>query len=61
MPYNPTSIIESYERNAEIEDEAEKGPSLRMEIPREFIVGRPHRLVAGRDRRDNIGNLCRRA
>ena len=37
MPYNPKSVIESYEKNAEIEDESEKGTSLRVEIPREFI------------------------
>jgi ubiquinone/menaquinone biosynthesis C-methylase UbiE len=37
MPYDPSSVIESYTRNAEIEDEAEKKSSLRVEIPREFI------------------------
>ena len=37
MPYSPESVVESYEKNAETEDEAEKGPSLRVEIPREFI------------------------
>ena len=28
MPYDPSSVIESYERNAEIEDEAEKKPAF---------------------------------
>jgi ubiquinone/menaquinone biosynthesis C-methylase UbiE len=37
MPYNPKSVIESYEKNAEIEDESEKRSSLRVKIPREFI------------------------
>jgi len=37
MPYNPVAVAESYERNAEIENESEKGPSLRVGIPREFI------------------------
>lgn len=37
MSYDPQSIIESYERNAKIEDASEKKPSLRVEIPREFI------------------------
>ena len=37
MSYNPEEIIRSYTRNAEIEDQSEKKPSLRTEIPREFI------------------------
>jgi ubiquinone/menaquinone biosynthesis C-methylase UbiE len=37
MSYDPDSVVQSYERNAEIEDASEKGPSLRVEIPREFI------------------------
>lgn len=37
MSYDPNSVVQSYERNAEIEDAAEKGPSLRVELPREFI------------------------
>lgn len=37
MSYNPEEIIRSYTRNAEIEDQSEKQPSLRTEIPREFI------------------------
>lgn len=37
MSYDPNSVIQSYERNAEIEDASEKGPSSRVEIPREFI------------------------
>jgi len=37
MAYNPEAVVESYEKNAEIEDESEKRPSLRTEIPREFI------------------------
>jgi ubiquinone/menaquinone biosynthesis C-methylase UbiE len=37
MAYDPQKIIEAYERNARIEDESEKHPSLRVEIPREFI------------------------
>ncbi len=37
MPYDPQSIVESYEKNAELEDESEKGLSLRTGIPREFI------------------------
>jgi S-adenosylmethionine-dependent methyltransferase len=37
MRYDPEEIIRSYAQNAEIEDQAEKGPSLRTEIPREFI------------------------
>jgi len=35
--YEPAAVIQSYERNAEIEDEAEKGRSLRVGIPRAFI------------------------
>jgi ubiquinone/menaquinone biosynthesis C-methylase UbiE len=37
MSYDPKSIIQSYERNAEFEDASEKGRSLRVELPREFI------------------------
>lgn len=37
MSYDPDDVIRSYEKNAEIEDQAEKDLSLRTEIPREFI------------------------
>ena len=37
MSYDPIEIIEAYERNAQLEDDSEKGQSLRVEIPREFI------------------------
>lgn len=37
MRYNPEDIITAYTRNAGIEDQSEKKPSLRTEIPREFI------------------------
>jgi len=37
MSYDPEEIIRSYTENAEIEDQAEKGRSLRTEIPREYI------------------------
>jgi len=37
MLYDPHQVIEAYEENAQREDEAEKAPSLRVEIPREFI------------------------
>ena len=37
MSYNPKEIIRSYTQNAEIEDQSEKKPSLRTEIPRAFI------------------------
>ena len=37
MSYNPQAIREAYSQAAEEEDEAEKKPSLRTEIPREFI------------------------
>jgi ubiquinone/menaquinone biosynthesis C-methylase UbiE len=37
MPYDPESVREAYDSVAEEEDRAEKGPSLRTEIPREFI------------------------
>jgi S-adenosylmethionine-dependent methyltransferase len=36
--YDPQSVIQSYEQNAEAEDAAEKARSLRVEIPREFIM-----------------------
>ena len=38
MSYDPNEIIEAYERNAQLEDESEKKQSLRVEIPREFIM-----------------------
>lgn len=31
MSYDPKEIIEAFERNAQIEDESEKRPSLRVE------------------------------
>jgi SAM-dependent methyltransferase len=37
MSYDPSAIIDAYERNAHVEDASEKGPSLRVELPREFI------------------------
>lgn len=37
MTYDPKKIINSYKKNADREDQAEKGVSLRTEIPREFI------------------------
>lgn len=37
MSYDPSAIVEAYERNAHLEDASEKGPSLRVELPREFI------------------------
>ncbi|MGB2964035.1 MAG: class I SAM-dependent methyltransferase [Anaerolineales bacterium] len=37
MNYDPQHIIQSYTENAELEDQSEKKPSLRTEIPREFI------------------------
>jgi ubiquinone/menaquinone biosynthesis C-methylase UbiE len=37
MAYDADSVVRSYGQNAEIEDASEKGPSLRVEIPREFI------------------------
>ncbi|MBN1859068.1 class I SAM-dependent methyltransferase [Candidatus Bipolaricaulota bacterium] len=37
MPYDANVIIESYDRNAEVEDASEKAASLRVEIPRAFI------------------------
>jgi ubiquinone/menaquinone biosynthesis C-methylase UbiE len=37
MSYDPNEVIESYERNAQIEDESEKKSGLRVTIPREFI------------------------
>lgn len=37
MSYDPEEVIRSYNKNAEVEDQAEKNPSLRTEIPREFI------------------------
>lgn len=37
MPYDPQAVAASYEENAEAEDAAEKGRSLRTEIPRHFI------------------------
>ncbi len=37
MPYDPTAVIQAYTQKAEIEDESEKAPSLRVELPREFI------------------------
>lgn len=37
MSYDPEEIIRSYAENAEIEDQAEKCPSLRTEMPREYI------------------------
>jgi len=37
MPYDPEAVRESYDRVAEEENRAEKKPSLRTEIPREFI------------------------
>ena len=37
MTYDPKVVIQSYGRNAEFEDASEKGLSLRVEIPREFI------------------------
>jgi ubiquinone/menaquinone biosynthesis C-methylase UbiE len=37
MSYDPESVRKSYDRLAEEEDRAEKMPSLRTEVPREFI------------------------
>ena len=37
MRYDPNAVIHSYTKNADIEDRSEKAPSLRTEIPREFI------------------------
>ena len=37
MPYDPEVVRKSYDRVAEEEDRAEKKPSLRTEIPVEFI------------------------
>jgi SAM-dependent methyltransferase len=37
MSYDPVSVVQAYERNALVEDASEKGPSLRVELPREFI------------------------
>lgn len=37
MAYSPEAIREAYDKVAEEEDRAEKKPSLRTEIPREFI------------------------
>lgn len=37
MAYDPVSVVEAYERNARLEDASEKGSSLRVELPREFI------------------------
>ena len=37
MSYDPQAVREAYNQSAEEEDEAEKKPSLRTEIPREFI------------------------
>ena len=37
MSYDPAAIVDAYERNAEVEDASEKGRSLRVELPREFI------------------------
>jgi ubiquinone/menaquinone biosynthesis C-methylase UbiE len=38
MSYDPQAVREAYSQAAEEEDEAEKKPSLRTEIPREFIA-----------------------
>jgi ubiquinone/menaquinone biosynthesis C-methylase UbiE len=35
--YDPQTVIQSYEQNAEFEDTSEKARSLRVEIPRAFI------------------------
>jgi ubiquinone/menaquinone biosynthesis C-methylase UbiE len=37
MPYDPEAVRKSYDHVAEEEDRAEKMPSLRTGIPREFI------------------------
>jgi SAM-dependent methyltransferase len=37
MQYDPREVISSYTKNAGEEDRSEKKPSLRVEIPREFI------------------------
>ncbi len=37
MTYDPESVRKAYDRGADVEDQAEKNPSLRTEIPREFI------------------------
>lgn len=37
MTYNPDAVRDAYNRRAEVEDQAEKEPSLRTELPREFI------------------------
>jgi ubiquinone/menaquinone biosynthesis C-methylase UbiE len=37
MPYDPDAVRKAYDREAQREDQAEKSPSLRTEIPREFI------------------------
>jgi SAM-dependent methyltransferase len=38
MSYDPISVVQAYERNALVEDASEKGSSLRVELPREFIT-----------------------
>ena len=37
MFYDPVSIVAAYEQNAQVEDASEKGLSLRVQLPREFI------------------------
>jgi S-adenosylmethionine-dependent methyltransferase len=37
MSYRPELVVQAYQANAAAEDAAEKGRSLRVEIPREFI------------------------
>ena len=37
MTYDPASIVDAYEQNAQKEDASEKGMSMRVELPREFI------------------------
>jgi ubiquinone/menaquinone biosynthesis C-methylase UbiE len=37
MTYDPETVRKAYNRGADLEDQAEKNPSLRTEIPREFI------------------------
>jgi SAM-dependent methyltransferase len=37
MSYDPQSVVAAYEQNAQKEDASEKGRSMRVELPREFI------------------------
>ena len=46
MEYDPSDVIDAYERGAADEDEAESARSLRVELPREFIVPGETRVSA---------------